>query len=198
MFTWTKTKFGIEITNTTLDTTGVSRVVLYLDDEYFNIPYLQIADYLTGVYKISRKYAGVWWLTEYELRQISTGSYTIGDNTISRTGILAEVDQYIFADKIYEVDIEESTANQLWLTRPIEGDFYSLFTATKFETSVNYMYPVEQEIKKRLLKFSGCPDGDAYDAQAYLSAFNSQAEYNNHESKKMILNKIKDTLNIRC
>ena len=191
---------GINLFNTTLDNT-ISRVVLFFHNKEVwidNDSTPTITEYKNNVpYFIELKYADVFHLYEYQLKNINIGAYEVGDNIITRTGILADSGDYIYGDKIYKIDKDKSTANSLFLTEPIESEFYTLYKATRIVRDQQYIYPIEQELKMRILRRGCCPE-DLTIAQSLLSLFKADIDCKDFDSQKSLLDKLKSELNIRC
>ena len=129
-------------------------------------------------------------------------SYTLGDNLVYKTGIynlFSGTDRISIADILYIIDKSYSTADMLFLTSPImeEGTVYKAYY---LEKCVTVIYEIPIKLKDKTFNYDSCCDCNEgktlSQSYLYLEAIKVQEECNDCEKQKLLLNKLKDALDI--
>lgn len=134
--------------------------------------------------------------------EVSGLSYTVGDNLVYKTGIFnlfSGTDRISIADNLYTIDKSNSNADMLFLTAPII-ESGTVYKAYYLEKCVTVIFDIPLKLKEKTFNYDNCCDCNAgktlSQSYLYLEAIKVQEECNDCEKQKLLLNKLKDALDI--
>lgn len=129
-------------------------------------------------------------------------SYTLGNNIVTKVGILNEFasTDYIYIGKLYKINRTLSTSDSLWLDNLIDVTSGSIYAAYYMEKCITIKYEIVKAVKALAFNFNnccGCEDGKKLsDALKYIEAINVQQDCNDCEKQRKLLYRLKKLLNI--
>lgn len=105
-------------------------------------------------------YDGLYTVDYYLFQAREAVLYEIGSNIVAAPNIYNSFlgFDYIYLDKIYEIDKTKSTDNTLFLKEPVIDNSTLVFKGKKVTNYVPYLYNTKRELTKRvlILKYKDC------------------------------------------
>jgi len=147
---------------------------------------------------------GVFKLEYLMMASVGSVDVVLNDNIVTREGIYTEFTDvdYIFLDKLYEIDKTKCTEDTLWLKSPIKvfNGLAPVYKVYKHDDYVSYTCGIEKTIKKMILDKTPCNNCSTDNICAvlqYLTALKID-KCSSYETKKAIFSKIASLMNIKC
>lgn len=147
---------------------------------------------------------GVFKLEYLMFSQIGSVDVVLNDNIVTREGIYSEFTDvdYIFLDKLYEIDKSKCTDDTLWLKAPVKvfDGLAPVYKVYKHDDYVTYTCGIEKTIKGLILNktpCNNCNTDNICNVLQYLTALKID-KCSSYKTKKAIFEKIASLMNIKC
>lgn len=149
-------------------------------------------------------YDGLYTVDYYLFQAREAVLYVLGSNIISAPNIYDSFIgfDYIYLDKVYEVDKTKSTDNTLYLKEPVTANSTLVFKGKKATNYVPYLYNTKRELTKRVLnlKCKDCTKEEAVYNKSFLQIKLVKSDIDaSYEEKKSLVDELLNRYGtIRC